>query len=231
MKAVILQHTDYEDAGYVETWLAQQNAEVEHVYLFQPEHKFPAPETFDLLVICGGPMGAYEEDIHPFLVAEKAFIKSAIETGKKVLGLCLGGQLIASCLGAQVHKNPQPEIGWFELTTQNKEAEVFHFPDTFRIMEWHYDTFDLPDGAVLLASSAACKNQAYQIGKNIIGTQCHPEMTAEDIRFLINTYLEDAGKSEGIQDFDTINTGVDKYAANANRLMADILQYLLTSDQ
>ncbi|MBT11944.1 MAG: GMP synthase [Oceanospirillaceae bacterium] len=226
MKAIILQHTDYEDAGYVETWLAQRNADVQHVYLFQPEHEFPAPESFDLLVICGGPMGAYEEDKYPWLINEKAFIRSAIEADKKVLGLCLGGQLIASCLGAEIRKSPQPEIGWFELTAENQDADVFHIPPSFPIMEWHFDMFDLPPGATLLASSAACKNQMYQIGKNIMGTQCHPEMTARDILFLIDTYLADFGKAEGIQDYDTIKKGVDLYAANANQLMADMLVYL-----
>ena len=226
MRVTILQHTDYEDAGYAAVRLQQRGAEIHTVYMHHPDTQLPAIRDVDMLVICGGPMGANDSAEYPWLNAEKDFIRAAIDAGCAVLGLCLGGQMIASALGAQVRLNPQPEIGWFPVRAVSTAGGTFPFPHNAMIMNWHYETFDLPAAATLLASSAACAHQAYQIGERVIGLQCHPEMTAEGIRYLITHFPQELQPIPGIQTAAAIEQGIEQYATTANQLMADIVDYL-----
>ena len=226
MKAIVIQHSQHEDSGHAADWLISQNVDVDHVRLYESDHRFPAHDDYDLMIICGGPMGVYDEAEYPWLIKEKAFIREALAAEKKILGLCLGGQLIAAASGASVAKNTQPEIGWFSLNTHSTD-DTFQFPPEFVVMQWHYDTFQLPQNAKLLASSAACKHQAYQIGQHAIGLQFHPEMREKEIRFLIDHFPQELKPVPGIQDYDTIAAGIEQHAAKANALLEDILGYLL----
>ena len=137
----------------------------------------------------GGPMNIYEEDRFPWLTREKIFIKDAIDSGKIVLGVCLGAQLIASVLGAKIHKNQYPEIGWFNvwLTDAARKSRVFRrLPERFTVFHWHGDTFDLPPGATWIAESDACRNQAFEYGGGrVIGLQFHLDTTLESIQRLV----------------------------------------------
>lgn len=226
MKAIVIQHSQHEDSGHAAPWLSSQGVDVDHVRLYESDHRFPGHNDYDLLIICGGPMGVYDEHEYPWLTAEKTFIRGALAARKKILGLCLGGQLIAAASGASVGKNAQPEIGWFSLNAHSND-NAFQFPPEFVAMQWHYDTFQLPEGATLLASSASCKNQAYQIGQHAIGLQFHPEMREQEIRFLIDNFPEELKPLTGIQDYHTIARGIDQHAANGNALLEDMLRYLL----
>ena len=149
----------------------------------------PAQEGFDVLVIMGGPMNVYEHDEYPWLPAEKDFIRTAISGGKKVLGICLGGQLMAAALGGEVTKARFAEIGWHqvELTAAGRELEVFaHFPERFTTLQWHGDTFSIPSGAVHAASSEAVPNQAFVLdGGRVVGLQFHLEETRETLGELL----------------------------------------------
>ena len=127
-------------------------------------------------------MSIHDEDIYPWLRAEKTLITAAIREGKKVLGICLGAQLIAAVSGARVYPNPQKEIGfwpvrWTEAAGKGRPEEIF--------FHWHGETFDLPAGARLLASTKACVNQAFLLGDGVLGVQFHPEVTPEIIRAMI----------------------------------------------
>lgn len=230
MQVTILQHTPYEDAGYAEVRLRQHQATLNRVMVADPAAVYPTPEQSDMLVICGGPQSAGEEDQYPWLKEEKAYIRAVIDSGRPVLGLCLGGQLIAAALGGAVSRNPQPEIGWFTLQGLDAGEGTFRFPPQFEVMEWHYDTFSLPAGAVRLASSPACANQAYQLGERVIGLQCHPEMTAENIRYLLTHFPQELKPLTGIQSAAEIDAGIARHAAQANQLMADIVDYLLPAE-
>lgn len=227
MRVTILQHADYEDAGYAEIHLQQvHNATINRVMMHQPGFTLPDASELDMLLICGGPMGATDDDEYPWISSEKTFIRQMIESGKTVLGICLGGQLIAAAMGADISMNPQPEIGWFPLLSETP-ADSFHFPQNAMVMQWHYQTFALPSGARRLASTATCANQAYQLGDKVIGLQCHPEMTAEGIRYLVSHFPEELKPLAGIQSAEEIEQGVQRYAAAANGIMADLVDYLL----
>ncbi|MCF7818860.1 MAG: type 1 glutamine amidotransferase [Kiritimatiellales bacterium] len=182
MKLHYLQHVPFEGLGMIEDWAKAHGAEISSSQLFNGD---PLPDlgSFDWLVIMGGPMGIYDHDEHPWLIAEKAFIRSAIDSGKTVLGICLGAQLIADVLGAKVYPGPQKEIGWFPIKRAAGTPDLI--PEELTVFHWHGDTFDIPDGAIRLASSAACKNQGFIYGDRVVALQFHLETTEESMEALI----------------------------------------------
>ncbi len=132
----------------------------------------------------GGAMNVYEEDNYPFLKAENIFIKKVLEKEIPYIGICLGSQLLAKACGAAVMKAPVKEIGWFDvaLTLEAAHDPLFQgLAGPLEVFQWHEDTFTIPDGGVLLATSAACKNQAFRYGKNAYGLQFHVEITPDMI--------------------------------------------------
>lgn len=181
MRAHYLQHVSFEGLGSIENWLVENNYQISSTQLFELP-MFPAVEDIDLLIIMGGPMSVNDEKELPWLVAEKKFVKAVIDAGKPVLGICLGAQMIANVMGSRVYPNSQKEIGWFPVTASLINDQYFQFPSAVTVFHWHGETFDLPETAHLLASSEACKHQAFQIGNNIIGLQFHLETTQESLR-------------------------------------------------
>lgn len=171
MKALILQHEDSTPPGSTLEWLKQKNITCEVLQVPQAP-SLPAMDSFDLLVICGGSMNVDQEATFPWLKVEKEFIRRAIETQKKIVGLCLGSQLLSEVLGGQVQKHSVCEVGWqkVQLIESKKELTVF---------QWHAYSFSIPPKAERTASSEACKNQAFRLGKNILAYQFHPETTNE----------------------------------------------------
>ncbi|MDR1893606.1 MAG: type 1 glutamine amidotransferase [Spirochaetales bacterium] len=189
MKLHYLQHVPFENPGYILAWAQKHGWEITETRLYEyPAGKvrFPPPDAFDWLVIMGGPMNIYEHENYPWLPEEKTFIKEAVEAGKAIIGICLGAQLIACALGGEVTPNPCKEIGWLpvRLTPEARRLPLFSFlPERPRVFQWHGDTFSvLPPGAVLLAESEACQNQAFTWGDRVFGFQFHLEMTEENIR-------------------------------------------------
>lgn len=170
-----IQHVPFEGLGCIAPWLAENRHDVSCTR-FWADGIFPDIGKVDALIVMGGPMGVTDEAIYPWLAAEKAFIKEIIVQDKPVLGICLGAQLIAEVLGARVSKNEQREIGFFPLT-----GDGAIFPKSFTAFHWHGDTFGIPDGAVHLASSAACKNQAFVYKDNVLALQFHLETTEESL--------------------------------------------------
>jgi len=137
----------------------------------------------------GGPMNTDEDAKYPWLLSEKKYIERAIRSGKKILGICLGAQLIANVLGAKVSRCENKEVGWFDIHMTDHAKEVFlfeHFPHDLKVFQWHGDTFELPDGAIRIATNEICKNQAFIYGDNIVGLQFHMETT----RSLMESWLK-----------------------------------------
>ncbi|MEA1908732.1 MAG: type 1 glutamine amidotransferase [Euryarchaeota archaeon] len=188
MRIHYLQHVPFEGLGNIENWALAKGHQISDTQLYNND-PLPKPEEFDWLIVMGGPMNIYEEDRFPWLAREKVFIKDAIDSGKIVLGVCLGAQLIASVLGAKIHKNQYPEIGWFNvwLTDAASRSRVFgRLPERFAAFHWHGDTFDLPPGATWIAESDACRNQTFEYGGGkVIGLQFHLDTTLESIRRLV----------------------------------------------
>lgn len=180
MRIHYFQHVTFEGLGSIADW-AKEKGHTVTVTKWYEHRVLPALPDIDMLIVMGGPMGVYEEDLHPWLSAEKEFIRQAIAAQKPVLGICLGAQLIAAALGARVYPNGQKEIGWFPI-----QCDELLAPSPTTVLHWHGDTFDLPENAVLLAETPVCKNQAYLIGDRVIGLQFHFEMTAEALDIMIS---------------------------------------------
>lgn len=180
MRIHYLQHIPFETPGGIETWAVKNGHELSGTPVYKGVPIAPV-EMVDWLVVLGGPQNVNDEKNHPWLVAEKRYIADAIERGKAVIGVCLGAQIVANVLGARVTPNRYREIGWhaIELTDAGMSSFGTGSPRELDAFHWHGDTFDLPDGAEHLASSAACTNQMYRVGDRVLGLQCHFEMTRE----------------------------------------------------
>jgi len=188
MKLHWLQHVPFEGLGIIQEWTDANGFEISCTRLFAGE-QLPEIETFDWLVVMGGPMGIYDHEDHPWLAAEKQFIKTAVDAGKTILGICLGAQLIADVLGAKVYPGPEKEIGWFPI--QRTEGAPKIIPDELTAFHWHGDTFEVPDGAVRLASSEICKNQGFVYNDRVVALQFHLETTPESMEALIKNCADE----------------------------------------
>ena len=145
-------------------------------------------------------MSVNDEGEYPWLAAEKRLVREAIEGSRPVLGVCLGAQLIASSLGAKVYRNAEKEIGWFPIAgTAPADSDSFAFPRSLTVFHWHGETFDLPPGSRRLASSAACANQAFQIGRRALGIQFHLETTPEAAGLLVQNCRADLVEGPFVQ--------------------------------
>jgi GMP synthase-like glutamine amidotransferase len=188
MRLHYLQHVPFENPGSILTWAAANDFEVNKTLMFQDEN-LPDHEDYDWLVVMGGPMNIYDYKNYPWLSREKSFIKTAIDSGKLVIGLCLGGQLIADVIGGEVTKNSHLEIGWFPIRFNNgtKLSTLLSFlPDEPTVFHWHGDTFSkLPEEALCIAKSDACDNQAFIYKERVFGFQFHLETTETIINDLV----------------------------------------------
>lgn len=181
MRVTVFQHLSCEHPGIFREFLRRDGAEVETVELDAGD-RIPSLDGTDALLVFGGPMNVDEEDRYPWLVPETAAIRAAALGGMPILGVCLGGQLLAKALGARVTKNPEPEVGLLdvELTEAGAVDPLFAgWPRRAAVVQWHSDTFAIPDGGVRLAASPACSNQAFRYGSCGYGLQFHPEVTAD----------------------------------------------------
>lgn len=183
MRALALEHLRSNTVGVYGDVLRDRGIEVNAVRLDLGE-ALPDWRDYDLLVVMGGGMSAYEEDQYPWLAAEKRAIRDAVAAGVPYFGVCLGSQLLASALGARVFKGPEPELGVNPvfLCDAARSDPVFRgFPQDVEVFEWHSDTFALPDGAVRLARSSRYENQAIRIGQTAYAIQCHLETSLKDV--------------------------------------------------
>jgi len=222
MRVLVVQHVAAEGLGVLYELLSERNWRIDiRCYGVNIPTNL---KGYDALIILGGPMGAYEEERYPYLRQVKALVREASDKHLPVLGICLGAQLIAQALGAEVKPNPVKEIGWYpiELTPQGKELWT-DLPETFSVFQWHGDTFTLPPGATLLARGETCGNQAFVYGDNIWAFQFHFELTPEMIANWITLYEDE------LLDF-----GGDGFAATVQRettmqysRMAEEQKYLL----
>ena len=227
MRAHYLQHVPFEGLGSIEPWLRGAGYEITSSPLFRSA-EFPNLEMVDLLIVMGGPMSVNDEDEFPWLIEEKRFVRGAIKAGTPVLGICLGAQLIASSLGARVYRNRCKEIGWFPVQGVPRPGlrSTFSFPSAMDVFHWHGETFELPPCAVPLARSEGCRNQAFQIGRRVVGLQFHLETTAESARAIVTHCRAELSPAKYVQSEATIlGTAPEKYQ-EINDLMAELLSFL-----
>ncbi len=228
LRICCLQHVSFEGPGYISQWANENGYDLHIIHLYRNE-SLPAVDETDFLVVLGGPMNVDDEHINAYLKEEKVFIRACIDAGKTVLGLCLGSQLIIRAMNMPVFPNGEKEIGWLPVM---KNKDVTHpvadlLPETVTAFHWHGDTFNLPEGALLLASSEGCVNQAYLLNAKVLGLQFHPEATPELVHNMLQH--ENAELVNGkpyIQTKDAIETGMP-HCAEGNTVMHHLLHYLV----
>lgn len=228
MRVHHLRHVEFEGLGSIEPWLLKHGHTLSTTCEFRGE-PLPSVEEFDVLIVMGGPMGVNDEAVIPWIATEKRLIRESIAAGKKVLGVCLGAQLIASALGARVYPNAEREIGWFEI--RRTSAAAGHplgsaLPERYKVFHWHGDTFDLPPGAVHLAESDACKHQAFAVGTNVLAFQFHMEMTPEWAAKLIDGCRDELTPAPHVQPAEVIAADPERFAAMNERMSAVLARFL-----
>lgn len=210
MKIHIFQHVAFEGPASILTWAQMKAADITTTSFFEPGWSLPAPAEPDLLVVMGGPMSVHDDSAYPWLAVEKEFIRDRIRAGGRIAGICLGAQLAADALGARVYPNAQKEIGWFTVhKTALPHPVLFDMAPTQTVFHWHGDTFDLPAGAMHLAYSDVCQNQAFIWNEQVLGLQFHMEMRSDDVEMLLaNSFQETSEAQPYIQSDTEIRDGM-----------------------
>ena len=194
-QALVFRHYDGEDLSTFAPILS--SCDYEFRYINTPREILDEDDILsaDLLVMMGGPMGVYECEAYPYLLEEIKIARKRVDADKPTLGVCLGSQILARALGADVYKGPKgKEIGWrpLTLTEAGKESPLRHLsPEKTNMFHWHGDTFDLPESVTLLASSELYKHQAFSLGKNVLAIQFHPEISEVQIAGCFEDFTED----------------------------------------
>jgi len=225
-----LQHALGEGPGEIANWAAANDHTLTGTHWYRGDPS-PDPAAIDFLAIMGGGMNIYEHRNHPWLVPEKRLIAEIIRQKKPVLGVCLGAQLIADVMGGRVYQSPEYEIGWFPILMREKARQhplFSHFPEQFTALHWHGDTFDLPPGATLLASTAACPHQAFICQQNVVGLQFHIEVRPEDVRLFVQGETSPLPEGKYVQSFEEILAG-DPHCPAVHRLLAALLRAMTSA--
>ena len=226
MHVQVLQHVPFEGLGNIAGWLAARRADVGNTRLFAGD-PLPRADELDVLIAMGGPMSVNDEETLAWLRPEKQLVRDAVARGIPVLGVCLGAQLIASALGARVYRGPEREIGWFPVRGVPDAAPDLRFPPEFLAFHWHGETFDLPAGAVRLAGSAACQNQAFQVGRKAVALQFHLETTPAAAEALIENCRDELVPGPYVQTEEELRAAPAARYETINRLMERVLAGLL----
>lgn len=226
-----LEHAEFEDPGYITKWLSEHQLSVIHIRLFKGD-PLPDPRAVGLLLVMGGPMNIYEEEIYPWLPLEKTFIRHVLDLDIPVLGICLGGQLIADQLGGTVTKAPQPEYGWYTITQnaafhEKSNNQVLQIPETIEVFQWHEDTFSIPPGCVHLYSSDSCLNQAFLYNDRVIGLQFHPEMHKASIQGFLKYACNEIKEKELVHIQEDIEHRIH-LCSQGHKFINIIMKYLLS---
>lgn len=224
-----LQHAPCEGLGHIEPWARYHGHTLSCTRLHEAD-PLPTLDDFDWLIVMGGPMGVYEADRYPFIRAEIDLIAASIATGKRLLGICLGAQLMAAALGARVYPSGQQEIGWFPIKpAPDCAASPFDGDLTgpLTVFHWHGDTFDLPPGAVRLAHTRICTQQGFSYGARALALQFHPEMDAAGVAALASEFGARLRPSASVQGADDMLAGQAHFGP-AKRLLETWLARLAT---
>ncbi|MEQ4619295.1 MAG: glutamine amidotransferase [Corticimicrobacter sp.] len=190
--AIAIRHLAFEDLGTFESVLVDRGYAVHYLDAALDELSDSGIADADLLVVLGGPIGAFDEALYPFVKDELALIQQRLDTGRPLLGICLGAQLIARALGAGVASMGVKEIGFAPLMlTPEGEASPLAQLGSVPVLHWHGDRFEIPANAVRLAGTQICTNQAFMLGTQVLALQCHLEANPEQIeRWLLGHACE-----------------------------------------
>jgi len=244
-RAIVLQHVAHEDCGRLARLLAERGFEREDRLLYEGD-AVPRVDEAELLVVMGGPMGVGDlhDPLFPFLPLEAELIRARLANRLPILGICLGAQLIAHAAGARVYPNsrvlvpnepPQVvrEVGWGDvrLIDHEREPVLRGLGSSAMMLHWHGDTYDLPVGAVLLASTPHCPNQAFRIGNYAVALQFHCEVQAEQVRVWLDEDAAFVLKANGADGRSRLLSDNERFAVSSqaarDRLLNNILDLLI----
>jgi len=230
MNIHVLQHVPFEGPGIITEWCRRHGHHLDITPLYSPQYRLPSTDAVDMLFIMGGPMGVYDEEIYPWLRAEKDFIHDFLQLDRPVLGICLGAQLLAVCSGAIVRPAPQKEIGWFPVqpTAAARNEPWFYslFETTPILFHWHGDRFDIPKDAVELAFTEANDNQAFLMNKKVLGLQFHAEVNEDGLRHMVQEGLHELQEGDYIQPAEVLLASPSFNVAHP--IMQAVLDHLIT---
>jgi GMP synthase (glutamine-hydrolysing) len=227
MKLHYIQHVPFETPAGILKWASSRSVEISSTKMFESA-MLPELPDFDFLLVMGGPMSVNEESKFHWMKNEKKFIENCISHNKKILGICLGAQLIADVLGAEVSSNKYKEIGWYDVEKCNDIRVTKQFPAKFKAFHWHGERFNIPDGAVKIFESEACDNQGFAY-RNSVGLQFHIESDDDSITSMIENCADDIDKSRYVQSINDIITGKTNIPLNY-QIMNAFLDNLIILD-
>jgi GMP synthase (glutamine-hydrolysing) len=229
-KVLVLQHVAYEPLGTLDPLLRARRVRIRYVNFSRQPDARPQLRDYDAVVVLGGPMNVGEVERHPHLRTELDLLADATARDMPVLGICLGAQLLAHALGAEVKRNPVKELGWHDvaLTAEGAVDPVLSaLAPTERIFQWHGDTFGLPPGATLLASSPTCEHQAFRWGKHAYGLQFHLEVDAPLVERWLRVHRSELLQTRGVAAEDAIRRETELRIARSMALSTSLFGRLL----
>lgn len=228
-KIFVIKHIENEGPGMIEPFFTDRGWKLEIIEMSKGGVLPDSLDAVAALIILGGFMSVYDEKEYPFLKEEDLLIRKALIEEVPLLGICLGAQLLAKTCGARVTKAPKQEIGWHKVkkTVEGKEDILFMGnPEYLQVFQWHGDTFDIPEGALLLAEGKECKNQAFRVGHNAYGLQFHIEVTEEMIE---NWFSEDKEKIDLALMLKETEKIKDEYEIETKRILTNFLRIIESS--
>ena len=227
LKIHCIMHVPYEGPGIIADWIEKKNHSLTYTK-FYAEASLPDASDIHMLVIMGGPMNVFDYHIYPWVEEEIEWVGAFIQSGKPVIGICLGAQIIAAALEAEVYPGTQKEIGWHSLQFLPSVGEYMiwkEHPGTRKVFQWHGDTFDIPENTIHIASSPAFPSQGYIFEKQVVALQFHLEVTHKGVQDLIENCKDEIVPAAYIQSADAMIADTKHYKSN-QQLMFQLLDYL-----
>ena len=225
------QHVFFEGPGCITNWAAQHGHTLTATRFYEPSFALPDIENTDVLIVMGGPMGVYDDHLFEWLTIEKKYITNALQKNKKVLGICLGAQLIAACAGAPVNTASYKEIGWYKIYPASQLQETHWLYEIIKeapvVFHWHGDRFQIPDGADNLAFSEANDNQLFMLNENVLGIQFHLEITERGLKEMIGNSANELIPGNYVQSAKEI-TARAAFVKDNNQRMYRVLDRFLS---
>jgi len=228
MRVLVIQHSAADSLAGAASVISELGHEIITVRIDR-HHPIPESADCDAMIMLGGPYPLTVENRPDWIANEQDLVRRYMDAGKRILGICLGAQILASAMGAPVRRNPQPELGWHSVRRTAVPASTVDasLPSQMTVFQWHRDTFDIPHGAKHLYESDGCRNQAFSVGEHVYGLQFHLEADLRTIKtFLaVSKYRQLTGK--GIQTGAEIMAGIDRYLPDQRKHMSSFLAHLL----
>jgi GMP synthase-like glutamine amidotransferase len=224
MRIHYLKHVPFEGLGSMEDMFVSRGCNLTRTCMYE-DQSLPSIHDIDALIVMGGPMGVGDDEQYPWLTLEKEFIEAVVKRNIPVLGVCLGAQLIANVLGAEISKNVHKEIGWFQVerTKALIDERVASLPAHFEALHWHGDTFAIPEGATNFMASEACPNQGFVYGDTVLALQFHLEMLPSHVQGIYQECGKPDESGPYIQSLDEMLKSATKFK-QARKTLESIIE-------